>query len=325
MPQRSVSPCVRLIHSPQHRILLSRASSDVDLYFNANPEFTKWVVKSGFLEDRFVVIDVGVLGGENPRWHFLREYLVVHGFDAIKEVIEELHRTSWDPRWYRTYHWLAIGNENGNREFFVDPAQPTRSSLGFTNGLERRVVPMRTLDALWAERAIPQPDFIKIDVEGHEGDVLSGARQILAAGGVLGMEVETNFTASPAYPKSHFNTIHDLVLGSGLRLFDLNFDRAVRPIYEAARNACPSSESTAGAGTPATFNVLFCRDMIAEREGSSFYEGMPPLPTVDQLKKMMIIYELHGLTDVAVDTAIKFSRQLKTRFAVEDAIERLCK
>jgi hypothetical protein len=139
------------------------------------------------------------------------------------------------------------------------------------------------------------------------------------------MEVETNFMTSPAYRNSHFNAIHNLCLENGFKLFDLNFDRAVRPLYEAACKVWPSSASTAGAGTPATFNVLFCRDLVAEREGSSFYERPMTPPTVDQIIKTMIINELHGLSDVAVDTALRFSKILKTRFDVEDAVERLCK
>ena len=43
----------------------------MDIFFNANPEFTKWIASSGALREPFVVLDVGVLGGENPRWHFL--------------------------------------------------------------------------------------------------------------------------------------------------------------------------------------------------------------------------------------------------------------
>ena len=65
--------------------------------------------------------------------------------------------------------------------------------------------------------------------------------------------------------------------------------------------------------------------MVAERDGSSFYERSLPPPTVDQIIKMMIIYELHGLSDVAVDTAVNFSKLLKKRFDVDDALERLCK
>jgi FkbM family methyltransferase len=43
-----------------------------------------------------------------------------------------------------------------------------------------------------AEGAIPQADFLKVDVEGYEADVLAGAKEMLA-GGVLGIEVETSF------------------------------------------------------------------------------------------------------------------------------------
>jgi FkbM family methyltransferase len=110
---------------------------------------------------------VGVLGGENPRWHFLRERLVGHGFDAVKEAIEELRLTNWDVNWDRSYHWMAIGNDNGVKEFFFNPELPTRSSLGMSDGLQRRLVPMRSLDSLMAEGAIPQADFLKVDVEGY--------------------------------------------------------------------------------------------------------------------------------------------------------------
>jgi hypothetical protein len=175
-----------------------------------------------------------------------------------------------------------------------------------------------------AQGTVPQADFLKVDVGGTEEGVLLGAKRMLR-GGILGIEVATNFATSPAYPKSHFSAIHALALENGLKLFDLNFDRAIRPLYEAACKVWPSSASTAGAGTPATFNILFCRDLIAERDGSSFYERPMAPPTVDQIIKMMIIHELHGLSDVAVDTALRFSKILKTRFDVEDAVERLCK
>jgi FkbM family methyltransferase len=303
---------------------LARTPTDIDLYFNIRPEFTNWVVRSNFLQEPFVVIDVGVLGGENPRWHLLREHLVVHGFDAIKEVIEELRRMNQDLKWDRSYHWMAIGNDNGDKEFFFDSVQPTRSSLGFSSGSQRRIVPMRTLDWLIAEGAVPHPDFLKVDVEGQEAGVFLGAKQMLAAG-VLGIEVETNFMTSPEYPKSHFDMIHNLVLENGLKLFDLNFDRVVRPLYKEACKKRALGISTAAAGTPGTFNVLFCRDAIAEREGSSSSDHVLPTPTVDQIIKMMITYELYGLSDVAVDTAVQFSKELSTRFEVRGAIERLCK
>jgi FkbM family methyltransferase len=301
-----------------HAALLSRQPGDIDLFFNTNPEFTKWVVSSGSLREAFVVLDVGVLGGENPRWHFLGDHLVVHGFDAIKEAITELRAAN--PGKNKVYHPIAIGNENGERRFFVDPSQRTNSSFSESHGADARLVQIRSLDALLNEGVIPQADFLKVDVEGFERDVLLGAQHLLS-GGVLGMEVETNFRTSSDYPKSHFATIYDLVLDHGLHLFDLNFDREVRPSYGQAK---PPPESAAGAGMPSTFNILFCRDLPGERDSKRYYTKSVPHPTVDQVLKMMIIYELHGLSDVAVETAETFAKELKTRrIDVGQAIELL--
>ena len=100
----------------------------MDIFFNTNPEFTKWMVGTGALHEPFVVVDVGVLGGESPRWQFLGDHLVVHGFDAIKEVIDDLSAKNARPR-NKSYHWFAIGNEDGEREFFFKSSNPTSSSF----------------------------------------------------------------------------------------------------------------------------------------------------------------------------------------------------
>jgi FkbM family methyltransferase len=311
------------LKASQHRATkgsrFSREYKEIDLYFNASPQFTKWIVKSGTLKEAFVVVDVGVLGGESLRWHFLGDHLVVHGFDAAKEAIAELRARS--PEKNKFYYPTAIGNEDGERIFFFDHLHPTDSSFYGTSDScrESRLVEIRTLDSLLMKGAIPQADFLKVDVEGFERDVFLGAQKLLS-GGVLGVEVETNFETSIDYPKSHFSAIYDLLLGPGLKLFDLNFDRKLQPTY--AQMERPAS-SVAGAGIPSTFNMLFARDLIAERDGKQYYERPPTEPTVDQILKMMVICELFGLSDVAVELAQLFSKRLKPRMDVEQAIELL--
>jgi hypothetical protein len=59
----------------------------MDLVYNADPRFTKYMVESGAMNKPVVVVDVGGYGGENPRWHFLGDQLVLHGFEAIKEDV----------------------------------------------------------------------------------------------------------------------------------------------------------------------------------------------------------------------------------------------
>ena len=296
----------------------------MEIFFNGNPEFTKWMVSSGALQEPFVVVDVGVLGGENPRWHFLGDHLVVHGFDAIKEVIEDLSEKNAGAS-NKRYHWFAIGNEDGEREFFFNPSNPTNSSLYRSSDpiLQSRTVPVRRLDTLFKEGVISKADFIKVDVEGFERDVFFGARELLAAG-VLGVESETNFSTSPVYPDTHFGLIQDVMLQNGMFVFDINFNRVPRAAYQEARNRrnLPQLPSE-GTGKPATLNVLFCRDLTAERDGSLYYAKVPPPPSVDQILKAMAIYELHGLSDIAVDTAVKFSPELGRRVDVERAVDLL--
>ena len=58
----------------------------------STPRLTQRRVDCGGLREPFVVIDVGVQGGENPRWRFLGDHLILHGFDAIKEAVDDLTR-----------------------------------------------------------------------------------------------------------------------------------------------------------------------------------------------------------------------------------------
>src|SRR5215467_5131791 len=212
----------------------------MDLGINHNAAFTKWVVSAGLLTEPFVLIDVGVQGGENIRWRPLGDHLVVHGFDPIEEVVQKLNAENRG-RSNRHYHAIAVGNADGEQAFYFNSANPTASSM-YRQGTGRfevetleqvRTVPIRRLDSLWADGVIPQADFVKIDVEGFEKDVLLGARELLSAG-VLGLHTETNFGVSPHYPKSHFATLAELALDQHLLVFDVAFNRIPRASFQRA-------------------------------------------------------------------------------------------
>ena len=70
-------------------------------------------------------------------------------------------------------------------------------------------------------------------------------------------------------------------------------------------------------------NVLFCRDLIDETDAPSKYHRQCRPFSLDQLIKMMIIYELYGLNDIALDTAERFAELLGSRFDVDHAIRLL--
>jgi FkbM family methyltransferase len=303
----------------------------MDLGFNRKAEFTKWVVSAGLLTEPFVLIDVGVQGGENIRWRPLGDHLVVHGFDPIEEVVQTLIEENRG-RSHRHYHCMALGDADGERAFYFNSANPTASSM-YRQGTGRfavetveqvRMVPMRRLDSLLAEDVIPKADFVKIDVEGFEKDVLLGARELLRTG-VLGLQTETNFGVSPAYPKSHFGTLAEIALENHLLVFDVAFNRIPRASYQRAlirKGLEPISEQDA-LGRPATVDVLFSRDLIDEIDHPENYQGPCRPFSVSQLIKSMIIFELHALNDVALDTAERFAERLGAHLDVDRAVRLL--
>src|SRR5262249_2484394 len=129
----------------------------MDLAWNRNPEFTKWVVSAGLLAEPFVLIDIGVQGGDNVRWRALGDHLAVHGFDPIEEVVQKLIKESCG-RSNRHYHCMAVGNADGERAFYFNLGNPFESSMyrkptdrGEEGAEQIRMMPIRRLDSLLAE------------------------------------------------------------------------------------------------------------------------------------------------------------------------------
>jgi FkbM family methyltransferase len=304
----------------------------MDLYHHRNPLFTKWVVAKGLLSTKFVVIDIGVQGGEHPRWQFLDPHVEIYGFDAIAEVIDDLERAAAGAR-HRRYYNIALGDEDGERLFFVSANRFGSSFFSSDSEAEKRVVPIRRLDTLYREGLLPRADYIKLDCEGFEPEILKGARQYLAASDVICVTTETNFEVSPAFPRTHFQAINEILGEYRLVLFDENHIRTPAAEYSAAlaKKPWPEPDPAHGipplvVGRPRTYDIVFCPDLAADRrDPDRFGSGQPSarMPSVDMVIKAMINFELHGLMDCAVELAATFRDVLASRLDFEKAIELL--
>jgi FkbM family methyltransferase len=310
----------------------------MDLYHHDQPPFTRWVTENGLLHEPFVVIDVGVQGGEHPRWELLGDRVRVYGFDAISEAIDWIKVKAGRPN--RVYRAIALGNEDGEREFFVPANTFSASFYGDRRGaaagrfghgaVGTRTVEIRRLDSLFATGEIPAADYIKIDCEGFDPEVLRGARTYLARSNILCVTVETDFDVSLIYPRTAFAEINNIVVQHRLLVFDLNCVRYSRPSYIAARAKHPWPPADPmhdtpylDIGQPGTFDFVFCRDFVDEDVHPKKFARMPGAvtsPTVDKLIKSMINFELHGLMDCAVDLADHFRVLLQERLDVDEAI-----
>jgi FkbM family methyltransferase len=312
------------------------------LYNNESPAFTRWVVENDFLEEPFVVVDVGVQGGPHPCWEHLNDKVRIYGFDAVPEVVEGLNARKHPND---TYFAMALGDEEGSREFYVRSGGGSyygssfyelASDLGGQGVLQPgmlRSVPITRLDTLFANGAIPPADHIKIDCDGHDPEVIRGAQRYLAQSNAVSVIIETAFTVSPTYPRSHFLAISDILTAHRLRVFDLALMRTARPSYVAAkaRYPWPDPDSMKDVpelfmGAPGTIDALFCRDFVSEQVTPTHFATVPGAiiePTIDKVIKSMINFELHGLMDCAVELAEHFRPLLSSRFDVDTAIARL--
>jgi hypothetical protein len=196
-----------------------------------------------------------------------------------------------------------------------------------------RKVPITRLDTLFAKGIIPPADHIKIDCDGHDPEVIRGARRYLAQSNVVCVIIETAFTVSPTYPRSHFVAVSDILTAHRLLVFDLALMRTARPSYVAAkaRHPWPALDPMKDVpdlcmGAPGTVDALFCRDFVSEQVTPAHFANVPGAvtePTTDKIIKSMINFELHGLMDCAVELAEHFRPLLSHRLDVDTAIAQL--
>jgi FkbM family methyltransferase len=75
----------------------------------------------------------------------------------------------------------ALGDKPGSATLYVSGSGSTlhQDFLGNTDA-PQQTVPVEALDNVVAKHALPNPDFIKIDVEGHELAVLRGAEKTVS-------------------------------------------------------------------------------------------------------------------------------------------------
>ena len=134
------------------------------------------------------VLDIGGSVGAYtiPISKFVGDSGSVHVFEPEPDSMQALKRNmALNSLTNCTPHEIAVSSTNGVATFFVRPEKDTHSifekslAASPTGRLERIQVPMRSIDSLVAEGTVPQPNFVKIDVEGAELEVLAGMTETI--------------------------------------------------------------------------------------------------------------------------------------------------
>lgn len=165
-----------------------------------------------------VVFDVGANDGQTVLR--LQQHLPsprVLAFEPVSATFDVLlERTAHVPN--LECFKLAMGSGSGEREIYVNQSS-TLSSLHSDWGDAQVVetIEITTLDRFVEEHPVPCIHLLKIDVEGHDLEVLKGAERLLAASRIEIVMVEAGFGA-PGRPQPTLSQIQDYLRPFGCHL-----------------------------------------------------------------------------------------------------------
>lgn len=153
-----------------------------------------------YLGKPFHYCDVGAREGISYRWEPVESLLNLIGFEPDPEEFKRLSASGRGRYFDRALHSsdgtirLNLARSRGCSSVYEPNTDfvrlfPEADRFDVEKTVE---VPCVTLDTLKADGEIEDLDFIKIDVQGAELDILRGGKQLLADG-VLGVEIEVEF------------------------------------------------------------------------------------------------------------------------------------
>jgi FkbM family methyltransferase len=177
-------------------------------------------------------MDVGARYGMHPSWRAYKGSMKYLMFEPDTVEAERL-RSKLDKNVFEIFE-TALDSCEGERTFYLLKHRGLSSFLkpDLTSECFRRLKPgqaeiereirikTRTIDAVMAERHI-EVDFLKVDTEGTEHDVIEGAAAQLE-GSILGVRSSCNF--QPCFiGQKLFSETHDFLLSKGFVLLNLDY------------------------------------------------------------------------------------------------------
>ena len=269
----------------------------------------------------FYLIDVGASGGIGGTWDAFGDRLRAVGFEPLIAEAERLNAEETRPG--VRYEPAFVGAANFDTLFPPDLRNdPIRSrsddsfqrvtasramaimAIDYASEIYNRGVPAVLadrrvdLDAFVPAEEYPAVDFVKIDTDGHDIEVLLGAPRLLESG-VLGLMVESQFHGASHPYANTFANIDIYLRDRGFTLFDLDVNRYSRSALPArfVHDIPAQTES----GQAIWGDALYLRDL-----GDPAYDAKHPAfaMTGDRVTKLAALFALFGLADCLAELFI---------------------
>ena len=289
---------------------------------------TKSLVQSGvFGASPFVLVDVGASGGIEQCWRAFEPSLVAFGFEPLVKECERLNRLERSSNVH--YFPYFVGADEYENLFPASLASDPK--LGWNDEVYQRTSAVRaqkimsmslaqrfnnedpemvftdqktSLNRFFSSKKIDTVDFVKVDTDGHDYEVLMGARQLGCDKQILGFFVECQLHGISHPHANLFANIDRLMRELGFSLFDIEvyrYSRAALPGHFVYDMPAQTREGQAVWG-----DALYLRDVTAD----GFEDRWMALPSV-KLLKLVCLHEIFGMPDCAAEILLKKQSMLQ--------------
>jgi hypothetical protein len=279
----------------------------------------------------FQLVDIGCSGGIDRRWRRMGRRLRALGIDPDVREIERLKEKETNPA--ITYlnafagiaadHPFAIRRE-GKPDFARDPHDrlSTHRYLEMSNAKPSEVSEKEKRSAnLWMEApladrnspigvpeylksvGVASVDFLKIDVDGKDFDILNSFDHALSDLRVLSVGIEVRLWGSHEETDGTFHNIDRFMKAQGFELFNLSIRRY-------STSALPSRFAGRAPGATELGRVHHGDAMYARDLGSGWYDEFAESLAADKILNLALIFAIFDLPDCAAEVLLRFRGEL---------------
>jgi len=290
----------------------------------------------------FVLVDIGCSGGIDDIWRSFGPRLRGLGFDPNVAEIERLRSLELHPavEYVAAFATLPHDHEFARRKAGrSDWGRTPWSRLSVARSLDivkTRAKSMSTVEmtavnrwpevaladrtvvvpAYLREHGIASVDFLKIDIDGKDLDVLHSFDSSLTDLAILGAGLEVNFNGSAEDTDHTLHNTDRLMKAAGFELFNLTVRR-----YSLA--ALPSQylmtfPAQSKFGRPLQGDALYIRDL-----GSPEFDPFTACLPATKLLNLICLFAAFDLPDCAAEIAVRFGKRLAPLCDVDHVLDLL--